>query len=69
LLRCRVRPNSGYGIKRETFEILAAQKHLWAYCERVALQLGMQGGRNSGKAMICGEAYQRLFPDAMEELA
>jgi 4-oxalomesaconate hydratase len=28
----------------------------------------MQGGRNSGKAMAYGEAYQRLFPMAMEEL-
>jgi 4-oxalomesaconate hydratase len=28
----------------------------------------MQGGRNSGKAMTYGEAYQRLFPMAMEEL-
>ena len=55
--------------KRKAFEILAAQKHLWAYYERVALQRGMQGGRNSGKAMTYGEAYQRLFPMAMEELA
>jgi 4-oxalomesaconate hydratase len=54
--------------KRKTFEILAAQKHLWAYYERVALQRGMQGGRNSGKAMTYGEAYQRLFPMAVEEL-
>jgi 4-oxalomesaconate hydratase len=54
--------------KRKTFEILAAQKHLWAYYERVALQRGMQGGRNSGKAMTYGEAYQRLFPMVMEEL-
>jgi hypothetical protein len=27
------------------------------------------GGRNSGKAMTYGEAYQRLFPMALEELA
>ena len=54
--------------KRRSFEILAAQKHLWAYYERVALQRGMQGGRNSGKAMTYGEAYQRLFPMALEEL-
>jgi 4-oxalomesaconate hydratase len=58
-----------WDIKRKTFEILAAQKHLWAYYERVALQRGMQGGRNSGKAMTYGEAYQRLFPMALEELA
>jgi 4-oxalomesaconate hydratase len=56
-----------WDIKRKTFEILAAQKHLWAYYERVALQRGMQGGRNSGKAMTYGEAYQRLFPVALEE--
>ena len=55
-------------IKRKTFEILAAQKHLWAYYERVALQRGVQGGRNTGKPMTYGEAYQRLFPMAMEEL-
>ena len=47
-----------WDLKRKTFEILAAQKHLWAYYERVALQRGMQGGRNSGKAMTYGEAYQ-----------
>ena len=58
-----------WDIKRKTFEILAAQKHLWAYYERVALQRGMQGGRNSGKAMTYGEAFQRLFPMAVEELA
>src|SRR5262249_59049223 len=56
-------------IKRKSFEILAAQKHLWAYYERVALQRGVQGGRNTGKPMTYGEAYQRLFPMAMEELA
>jgi 4-oxalomesaconate hydratase len=55
--------------KRKSFEVLAAQRHLWAYYERVALQRGMQGGRNSGKAMTYGEAYQRLFPMAVEELA
>jgi 4-oxalomesaconate hydratase len=56
-------------VKRKAFEILAAQKHLWAYYERVALNRGMQGGRNSGKAMTYGEAYQRLFPEALEVLA
>jgi 4-oxalomesaconate hydratase len=55
--------------KRKTFEILAAQKHLWDYYTRVALNRGMQGGRNSGKAMTYGEAYQRIFPEALEELA
>jgi 4-oxalomesaconate hydratase len=56
-------------IKRKTFEILAAQKHLWVYYERVALNRGVQGGRNTGKPMTYGEAYQRLFPMALEELA
>jgi 4-oxalomesaconate hydratase len=55
--------------KRKAFEILAAQKHLWAYYERVALNRGMQGGRNSGRPMTYGEAYQRLFPEALEVLA
>jgi 4-oxalomesaconate hydratase len=56
-------------IKRRAFEVLAAQKHLWEYYTRVALNRGMQGGRNSGKAMTYGEAYQRLFPEALETLA
>ena len=36
-------------IKRQAFEMLAAQKHLWEYYTRVALNRGMQGGRNSGR--------------------
>ncbi len=56
-------------IKRKAFEVLAAQKHLWDYYTRVALNRGMQGGRNSGKAMTYGEAYMRLFPEALEALA
>ncbi len=55
--------------KRKAFEVLAAQQHLWEYYTRVALNRGMQGGRNSGKAMTYGEAYQRLFPEALECLA
>ena len=55
--------------KYEAFQILAAQKHLWGYYERVALQRGMQGGRNTGAAMTYGEAYQRLFPMTVETLA
>ena len=54
--------------KRRAFEILAAQQHLWGYYERVALNRGMQGGRNSGRPMTYGEAYQRLFPEALEVL-
>jgi len=55
--------------KRKAFEILAAQKHLWEYYTRVALNRGMQGGRNTGKPMTYGEAYQRLFPMVLEELS
>lgn len=72
---CNFRPNvilnidSVWERKKRAFEILAAQKHLWEYYTRVALNRGMQGGRNSGKAMTYGEAYQRLFPDVVEALA
>ena len=55
--------------KYRAFQVLAAQKHLWAYYERVALNRGVQGGRNSGKPMTYGEAYQRLFPEALDVLA
>jgi 4-oxalomesaconate hydratase len=54
--------------KFEAFKVLAAQKHLWSYNERVALNRGVQGGRNSGRPMKYGEAYQRLFPVAAEVL-
>jgi 4-oxalomesaconate hydratase len=73
--QCNFKPNVILNIddvwaqKYEAFQVLAAQKHLWAYYERVALNRGMQGGRNSGRAMTYGEAYQRLFPEALEVLA
>lgn len=72
---CNFKPNVILNIdpvwerKKKAFEILAAQKHLWEYYTRVALNRGMQGGRNSGKPMTYGEAYQRLFPDVVEALA
>jgi 4-oxalomesaconate hydratase len=72
---CNFKPNvilnidSVWERKKKAFEILAAQKHLWEYYTRVALNRGMQGGRNSGKPMTYGEAYQRLFPDVVESLA
>lgn len=72
---CNFKPNvilnidSVWERKKRAFEILAAQKHLWEYYTRVALNRGMQGGRNSGKPMTYGEAYQRLFPDVVETLA
>ena len=73
--QCGFKPNVILNIdevwdtKRRAFEVLAAQKHLWEYYTRVALNRGMQGGRNSGRAMTYGEAYQRLFPEALEALA
>jgi 4-oxalomesaconate hydratase len=73
--QCNFKPNVILNIdavwetKRQAFEVLAAQTHLWDYYTRVALNRGVQGGRNSGRAMTYGEAYQRLFPEAVEVLA
>ncbi len=73
--QCNFRPNVILNIddvweqKYKAFQVLAAQKHLWEYYHRVALNRGVQGGRNSGKAMTYGEAYQRLFPEALDILA
>jgi 4-oxalomesaconate hydratase len=73
--QCGYRPNVILNIddvwetKYRAFQVLEAQKHLWGYYERVALNRGVQGGRNSGRAMTYGEAYQRLFPEALEVLA
>jgi 4-oxalomesaconate hydratase len=73
--QCGFKPNVILNIddvwetKRKAFEVLGAQKHLWEYYTRVALNRGVQGGRNSGRAMTYGEAYQRLFPEALESLA
>ena len=55
--------------KRAAFEVLTAQKHLWDYYTRVALNRGVQGGRNSGIPMTYAEAYQRLFPSVVGEMA
>ena len=54
--------------KYKAFQILAAQKHLWGYYERVALNRGIQGSRNTGVPMTYGEAYQTLFPRVTETL-
>ena len=72
--QCNYKPNvilnidEVWELKRRAFEVLAAQKHLWEYYTRVALNRGVQGGRNSGRAMTYGEAYQRLFPMVVSEL-
>jgi 4-oxalomesaconate hydratase len=73
--QCNFKPNvilkidDVWETKHKSFEILAAQKHLWEYYTRVALNRGIQGSRNTGRAMTYGEAYQRLFPEVVEELA
>jgi len=55
--------------KYAAFKTMAAQEHLWSYYERVALQRGVQGARNSNrKNMKYGEAYQRVFPQVAEVL-
>jgi 4-oxalomesaconate hydratase len=54
--------------KAAAFRVMAAQEHLWEYYERVALQRGVQGARNSNVQMKYGEAYQRVFPQVGDEL-
>jgi 4-oxalomesaconate hydratase len=55
--------------KRQAFELMAAQEHLWDYYTRVALNRGVQAERNSDKKGIkYAEAYQRLFPQVAEDL-
>ncbi|MFI5012439.1 MAG: PIG-L deacetylase family protein [Hyphomicrobiales bacterium] len=54
--------------KRQAFECMGAQEHLWEYYTRVALQRGNQAARNSGRKVVYGEAYQRIFPDLVEVL-
>ena len=55
--------------KLSAFKIMSAQEHLWNYYERVALQRGAQGARNSERSkMKYGEAYERVFPQVAEEL-
>jgi len=54
-------------MKRQAFESMGAQEHLWEYYTRVALQRGVQGARNSSAPMTHGEAYQRLFPTVTGE--
>jgi 4-oxalomesaconate hydratase len=54
--------------KYAAFKEMSAQEHLWEYYERVALQRGSQGARNSSRKMKYGEAYQRIFPQVSEVL-
>lgn len=55
--------------KRAAIECMEGQEHLWDYYTRVALQRGVQGGRNSGQPMTYGEAYEALFPSVVGTLA
>lgn len=55
--------------KRQAFECMAAQEHLWEYYTRVALQRGNQATRNAGRKVTYGEAYQRVFPQLVGDLA
>ena len=72
--QCKWRPDLFLDIgavwekKRAAFECMAAQEHLWEYYTRVALQRGNQAARNTGAKVVYGEAYQRIFPDLVEEL-
>jgi 4-oxalomesaconate hydratase len=54
--------------KCAAFQMMSAQEHLWNYYERVALQRGAQGARNSNRKMKYGEAYQRIFPQVTDVL-
>lgn len=55
--------------KYAAFQAMSAQEHLRDYYERVALQRGAQGTRNSNRTMKYGEAYQRVFPEVADVLA
>lgn len=54
--------------KRAAIECMRGQEHLWEYYTRVALQRGVQGGRNSGLPMTYGEAYEAIFPAVVSAL-
>ena len=54
--------------KRAAIECMEGQEHLWEYYTRVALQRGVQGGRNSGAPMTYGEAYEAVFPSVVGAL-
>jgi 4-oxalomesaconate hydratase len=55
--------------KRAAIEAMRGQEHLWEYYTRVALQRGVQGARNSDRAVVYGEGYARIFPQVTGELA
>jgi 4-oxalomesaconate hydratase len=69
--QCGWKPNvilnitDAWEAKRAAIECMQGQEHLWEYYTRVALQRGVQGGRNSGTPMTYGEAYEAIFPSVL----
>jgi len=69
--QCNWKPNvilnitDAWEAKRAAIECMQGQEHLWEYYTRVALQRGVQGGRNSGTPMTYGEAYEAIFPSVV----
>ena len=69
--QCGWKPNvilnitEAWEAKRAAIECMQGQEHLWEYYTRVALQRGVQGGRNSGVPMTYGEAYEAIFPSVV----
>jgi 4-oxalomesaconate hydratase len=69
--QCGWKPNvilnitEAWDAKRAAIECMQGQEHLWEYYTRVALQRGVQGGRNSGVPMTYGEAYEAIFPSVV----
>ena len=55
--------------KRQAFECMAAQEHLWEYYTRVALQRGVQAARNSERKIKYAEGFERVFPQVTEALS
>jgi 4-oxalomesaconate hydratase len=72
--QCGWKPNvilnitEAWEAKRAAIECMQGQEHLWEYYTRVALQRGVQGGRNSGEPMTYGEAYEAIFPSVVTTL-
>jgi 4-oxalomesaconate hydratase len=59
--------------KRQAMEVMAAQVHLIKYYVDLARRRGMQAKRNSGrvgaKSEVFAEAFQRIYPQVVTELA
>ena len=65
--------SSVFDRKRRAMEVMAAQQHLIRYYVDLAHRRGVQAKRNSGrvgaKEEVFAEAYQRIFPEVVTELA